>query len=1473
MGLGRWCLWGVVGLLTLATLLLAGVLGALWRSGPAQAWVLQHVPGVRVVGPQGNVWGDFQAEVVEVGLPRGGLARLEGVRWSGLRLQEAPQAAWRLGVALNQLSVGRLNLRWVANPKASPGAPTDVGSPVAVRVAQWQVDEARTSWTGEAPLTGLQGAVAVQGLAADAQALGPDAQGTTVAAASWAPGQPRHVVRIDRLVWQGWTLGGRLLLATDHGLALAASVAANGQMHGAASRPGLVGPLPAGAAQPLALSARVQAQGHLSDLTLDVNLNEPAAAASQGGQTGRASGMAASAQARLQPFASWPVAALSLQAQSMDAARLWPGAPHTWLDGRVQLKPDGAAALLADWQLRNGAAGAWSEGHLPVRQTQGRMRWPQALQQGRIVAQPWLQGEVDALVEGPGASVAVGTLAGQPGGGQLRLLGGWGGARAMKLGWQNLWLPAWDRRAPPMQWAQGELNLEPDWLVAKASAQDSPPLSAPTGRWRLAAQGTVQGLQGTKGGAAARVDAGQAMSVEGRGLWRWQDGLGALDVQRLLLQAAPATAEVLDARLAWGQGRVQALRGQLNMKDFDPALWLPWPPQLQGRNQLSGQGRVQVDALAEGQLQLQLQPGWLAGLPVQGQMGWQASAHQARLTLDADLAGNSAKADATWPRRPGQPAWPHDGPSWSGTQARFQLQAPQLAALKSLLQVAGLRELQGQFAAQGQLAGMWPNVQTQGDWRAQGLRVQAERGPALSVGQAQGRWQWDGHHPGSTALVEAQIEQAEAQGWRVPKLVASLQGQLREHHLRVQGQAVVPGHGRWGGRNLSLDMAGQGAWRGNPQARDVGEDLSASVASWLGQLSQARLSLLPASTDPAPNAGKPPAAAAPDETLAELGAAELRWLRGPEGSAWTLQQPADLRLLGVAMRLDQFSWRQVAEHQAWRDDRLTVAARLLPIDVAGQLQRWQPDAGWGGKLQVSGLAQVKQDAAGHWHVLADLGRDSGDLTLREPTIEGSQAQALGIQETRLQLRAEGGEWRLSQRFVGALLGQFEGTQVVHARSATEWPAAQDLLSGKVSLVAPNLRPWGTWAPAGWRLTGVLRAEANLAGTLGAPTYEGLVTGQQLGVQNALMGVQLHDGELEAHLQGDQMVLTRFVARSAGAGSVSATAQARLLEPAQATLQVHADRFAVLQRVDRKLVISGDSVLQLGQEDVSLEGSLVVNQGLFDISRSEAPTVGDDVNVLGDAGAEGDDAGNAVSTRKTRLKVDIDLGQDLRIQGRGLEATLTGKLKAGMAARKPTLHGTVAVEKGRYAAYGQKLVVQRSSVVFTGSVDNPRLDILAMRPMAATATDSDVKVGVSITGTAQDPRIRLYSDPEMSETEKLSWLVLGRAPSGMGSADIGLLQSAAVALLSGEGKSRSDSLINALGLDQFTVRQNEAATTRETVVNVGKQVSRYWYVGYERNLNATSGSWQLVYRLAQRFMVRLQAGEANALDFIWSWRWD
>ena len=59
---------------------------------------------------------------------------------------------------------------------------------------------------------------------------------------------------------------------------------------------------------------------------------------------------------------------------------------------------------------------------------------------------------------------------------------------------------------------------------------------------------------------------------------------------------------------------------------------------------------------------------------------------------------------------------------------------------------------------------------------------------------------------------------------------------------------------------------------------------------------------------------------------------------------------------------------------------------------------------------------------------------------------------------------------------------------------------------------------------------------------------------------------------------------------------------------------------------------------------------------------------------------------------------------------------------------------------------------------------------------------------------------------------------------------------------------------------------------ETIVSLGKQLSRRWYLGYERSVNATTGTWQLIYRIAQRFTLRAQSGSENALDMIWSWRW-
>jgi translocation and assembly module TamB len=322
------------------------------------------------------------------------------------------------------------------------------------------------------------------------------------------------------------------------------------------------------------------------------------------------------------------------------------------------------------------------------------------------------------------------------------------------------------------------------------------------------------------------------------------------------------------------------------------------------------------------------------------------------------------------------------------------------------------------------------------------------------------------------------------------------------------------------------------------------------------------------------------------------------------------------------------------------------------------------------------------------------------------------------------------------------------------------------------------------------------------------------------------------------------------------------------EAPQALLSLHADQFQLLGRVDRRIVTSGQAQLRLDRKTVALDGDFHIDEGLIDFSRSDAPHLSDDVHVVRGKPANGAAApstANPAPGHEVKLDLKVALGDRLRLRGRGIDTGLRGDLRITSPNNRLAIAGTLRAEDGTYAAYGQKLTIDRGLITFNGPMENPRLDIEATRP------NTDVRVGVLVTGTALTPRVRLFSEPEMSEMDKLSWLVLGRAGDALGGADTALLQRAALALLAGENGGGSAQFTKAIGLDEVSLRQTEGEV-RETVVTLGKQISQRWYVGYERSLAATAGSWQLIYRVARRFTLRAQTGEDSSLDVIWTWRW-
>jgi len=1369
--------WAPLSLLCLAFLGLAAMWALLHGEWLTQQ-VLPHLPGVTVVEPRGAVLGDFEADRVEVALPRGGRLIWQQPRWQGLRVVVDRGAPWWLGVQADRLGGRRIDLKWVPDPQAKPSPlPTDLSLPVSLTVARVELGE----------FHGLTGAQPLRNLDAELR-LGP----------------PRHAVHLRNRAWTEWTLSGQLRAGATRAMPLEADLQAQGRREAATSGDSLL----AGVGE-----LKLHARGPLKDFGLQLDVRW---------QPERGAAQALRADVGVRPFAPWPVPRGRLNIDELDLAALWPGLPRSLIRGRVDFDDPSARDLVARVDLDNGLAGTWDQGRLPWLAMKGQLAIDRALA-SQADADTWREVRTDLMVTLPGRSAQ------QPA--RLLFKGPLMGRQPLVVGVQDLAPRALLGSLPDLALA-GELRWTP---VAGAANL--------TGALDLRLSGALHEVAGRAFKAPVSVGLSSQLSPQ-----QW-------DIKSLQLASGDAQARLEDAKLRWGLSAEQGgwgVAGRMRLDRFDPRAWLPWPAALHGgATSLSGQGRFEIDGSSAGSLEWALASSSLAGVPLSGQGSWSAPRLASEMKLDAQatLGGNRLQLKGQAPR-----AAPSDKPDKSPgkPQGKWELevQAPDIASLSPWAATMGAERMKGRFSLQAR--GAWPLQALSYKMSGQDIAATRADQPVWQVASLEGEGELDLTQADGRMSAKWALRDAKLSSWRLARLALGVEGSAASHRIRLDGEGAPLVEGEVDTTHaVRLAVALAGNWRSTADER-----------SWQAHLSEAQLGW----EQPR---GRPP--------LLRLEPTDVGWRDNARQSEWHAAGTR-LQVMGLVGSLERLIWRTPVD-QAGEQALHEVSLVLSPFPLAPWLALWQPDEGWTGDLVTGGEFKLLQRGTQPWEVDAQVSRRSGDLSFSEPGIEGGRPQRLGLREASVSLRARQGVWIAGQRDEGRVVGLLTGRQVVQPLRADAWPDATSSLAGEVKLDVANLRALATWVPAGWRLGGQALVQARLAGTLGSPQFTGQVEGTGLSASQALLGISLQDGRLSMALDGERVRLTRFEATGGPQGGrLALDGELQMSAPLVGRLNLTAERFAALQRIDRRVVISGRAETTLTDWNMVVKGQFGVDEGFIDISRGSAPTIGDDVNVVNRPGEldqpKAQASAGGIGGKQLTLDADlgINLGDRLRLKGHGVAGLLKGQLQITTPRNKPAVHGSIRLEQAKFAAYGQKLDIVRSTITFNGLIENPRLDILAMRPQTPTAQDSDVKVGVRVTGTAQDPRIRLYSEPTLSETEQLSWLVLGRGPTGLGGADIGLLQTAAVALLSGDdGPGVTDRVIGLLGLDTLSVSQSDGLV-RETVVSVGKQISRHWYMGYERNLSATGGNWQLVYSLAQRFKVRAQAGEDNAIDFIWQWRW-
>lgn len=142
-----------------------------------------------------------------------------------------------------------------------------------------------------------------------------------------------------------------------------------------------------------------------------------------------------------------------------------------------------------------------------------------------------------------------------------------------------------------------------------------------------------------------------------------------------------------------------------------------------------------------------------------------------------------------------------------------------------------------------------------------------------------------------------------------------------------------------------------------------------------------------------------------------------------------------------------------------------------------------------------------------------------------------------------------------------------------------------------------------------------------------------------------------------------------------------------------------------------------------------------------------------VKVSDDTVIVGQQTADEASPMQVDMDITVVVGQELlTFSGFGLSADLAGQVHIG---NNLDTRGELRLNNGRYRAYGQKLTIRRARLLFAGPIDQPYLDIEAIRQ-----TD-DVIAGIRLTGSAEQPTTQIFSEPAMSQEQALSYLILGR----------------------------------------------------------------------------------------------------------------
>lgn len=529
-----------------------------------------------------------------------------------------------------------------------------------------------------------------------------------------------------------------------------------------------------------------------------------------------------------------------------------------------------------------------------------------------------------------------------------------------------------------------------------------------------------------------------------------------------------------------------------------------------------------------------------------------------------------------------------------------------------------------------------------------------------------------------------------------------------------------------------------------------------------------------------------------------------------------------------------------------------AVVNLNRFDLA-MLKPFMPDA-----TQASGTFSGKADVS--WDTTKE-GLPQGEVTLVGRNVKVTQLvndAPLPVAFDTLNLNAKLQSNRADLGWLIRLTnnGQFDGQVQV-----TD-PQGRRNLGGNVNIRNFSLAMANAIFTRGEKAAGTLNANLRLGGNLQSPQLFGQMQLNGVDVEGNFMPFDMQPSQLAMSFNGTSSTLQGVVRTQRGQINLSGDADWSQINNWRARVAAQGNKVRITVPPMVRLDVSPDLVFSATPTLFTLDGRVDVPWArivVHDLPESAVGTSSDEVMLNADLQPE--------KPKSTAIPINSNLivhvGDNVRMDAFGLKARLTGDLKVTQDQQGLGLNGQITIPEGRYHAYGQDLIVRKGELLFSGPVDQPLLNIEAIRN--PDATENDVTAGVRITGTADEPKAEIFSDPAMSQQEALSYLLRGQGLES-GQSDSAAMTSALVGL----GVAQSGQVVGKIG-ETFGV-SNLALDTEGVGDSSQVVVSGYVLPGlqvkYGVGIFDSLATLTLRYRLMPKLYLEAVSGLDQALDVLY-----